>query len=182
MEELEEGAIHDAQSVYTQYPDPGRDEWDTKMLPKLKAMPMRKLIGSAGCRARRCWRYERGGDRIRRIEPHCSGPQPVNLEVMTIEGRTLFWRATEKDLLAEAKRFPRRGDRHYEVAPVSGWRTRGEHVLAELVGTSDPYYIRFVEFDNGRLDRFWENVDSGIAIIEAVYDDLQKSRLRSFRE
>jgi hypothetical protein len=36
LEEVEAGLIHSAQNVYTEYPDPKRDEWETKILPALK--------------------------------------------------------------------------------------------------------------------------------------------------
>jgi len=33
LEEIEAGMIHSPESVYTEYPDPHRDEWETKILP-----------------------------------------------------------------------------------------------------------------------------------------------------
>src|SRR5450755_1935086 len=33
LEEIEAGVIHSPESVYTEYPDPSRDEWQTKTLP-----------------------------------------------------------------------------------------------------------------------------------------------------
>ena len=36
LEEMESGLIHSAQIVYTEYPDPRRDEWETKVLPALR--------------------------------------------------------------------------------------------------------------------------------------------------
>jgi hypothetical protein len=44
LEEVEAGLIHAAQSVYTEYPDPKRDEWHTKSLPALKKVPRRLLM------------------------------------------------------------------------------------------------------------------------------------------
>ena len=44
LEEIESGTIHSAQSVYTEYPDPRRDEWQTKILPALRKLPVRVLI------------------------------------------------------------------------------------------------------------------------------------------
>ena len=44
QEEVEAGLIHSAQSVYTEYPDPKRDEWHTKILPVLKTTPWHLLI------------------------------------------------------------------------------------------------------------------------------------------
>ena len=48
LEEVEEGSIHDPQSVYTEYPDERRDKFATKILPKLKAMPMPELQRRTG--------------------------------------------------------------------------------------------------------------------------------------
>jgi len=39
LEEIEAGIIHSPESVYTEYPDPSRDEWETKILPVLKENP-----------------------------------------------------------------------------------------------------------------------------------------------
>lgn len=44
LEEVEEGAIHSADAVYTEYPDPQRDEWQKKILPALKKMPLSELV------------------------------------------------------------------------------------------------------------------------------------------
>ncbi len=44
LEEMESGVIHSAQSVYTEYPDPRREEWKTKILPALQNFPVRVLI------------------------------------------------------------------------------------------------------------------------------------------
>jgi hypothetical protein len=43
LEEIESGLVHSPQSVYTQYPDPRRDEWETKILPALQKLPIRVL-------------------------------------------------------------------------------------------------------------------------------------------
>jgi hypothetical protein len=44
LEEMEEGTIHSVQSVYTEYPDPRREEWPTKTLPALQKFPVRVLM------------------------------------------------------------------------------------------------------------------------------------------
>jgi hypothetical protein len=36
LEEVEAGLHHSAENVYTEYPDPRRDEWQRKILPALK--------------------------------------------------------------------------------------------------------------------------------------------------
>jgi len=43
LEEGGSGTIHAAQNVYTEYPDPRRDEWQTKILPALKKLPVSAL-------------------------------------------------------------------------------------------------------------------------------------------
>ena len=44
LEEVQEGGVADAGDVYTEYPDPRRDEWITEILPQLKALPIRELM------------------------------------------------------------------------------------------------------------------------------------------
>jgi lambda repressor-like predicted transcriptional regulator len=36
LEEVEAGLIHSGQNVYTEYPDPKRDEWEIKILPAMQ--------------------------------------------------------------------------------------------------------------------------------------------------
>jgi hypothetical protein len=44
LEEIEAGVIHSPESVYTEYPDPSRDEWQTQILPILKKIPIAALM------------------------------------------------------------------------------------------------------------------------------------------
>ena len=44
LEDVESGLIHSDQSIYTEYPDPRRDEWQTKALPVLKGIPLKSLV------------------------------------------------------------------------------------------------------------------------------------------
>ena len=44
LEEIEAGIIHSPESVYTEYPDPRRDEWESKTLPALKKLPVSALM------------------------------------------------------------------------------------------------------------------------------------------
>jgi hypothetical protein len=44
LEEVDAGLIHSEQSVYTEYPDPRRDEWQTKILPALKKVRLSDLV------------------------------------------------------------------------------------------------------------------------------------------
>jgi hypothetical protein len=48
LEEIEAGVIHSPESVYTEYPDPGRDEWETRILPILKNIPIAALVRVSG--------------------------------------------------------------------------------------------------------------------------------------
>jgi hypothetical protein len=48
LEETEAGVIHSPDSVYTEYPDPHRDEWQTKILPVLKNIPVADLMRLSG--------------------------------------------------------------------------------------------------------------------------------------
>jgi hypothetical protein len=45
LEEVEEQGVTDAGDVYTEYPNPRRDEWETKWLPLLGSIPVSKLLG-----------------------------------------------------------------------------------------------------------------------------------------
>jgi len=38
------GAVHDPESAYTEYPDPKRSEWVTKILPAIKDITLAELI------------------------------------------------------------------------------------------------------------------------------------------
>jgi hypothetical protein len=48
LEEIEAGVIHSPDRVYTEYPDPSRDEWQTRILPVLKNIPIAALMTVSG--------------------------------------------------------------------------------------------------------------------------------------
>lgn len=48
LEDVEAGLIHSERSVYTEYPDPRRDEWKMKVLPALKKMRLSFLVKNSG--------------------------------------------------------------------------------------------------------------------------------------
>lgn len=50
LEDVESGLAHSERSVYTEYPDPQRGEWQTKTLPALKKAPLALLLEN--CRGR----------------------------------------------------------------------------------------------------------------------------------
>ena len=75
LEDVNAGLVHTEQSVYTEYPDPRRDEWQTKTLPILQQIPLNFLVEScAGKLSRRAVIDLRAG----RSRPH-----PKNREMLT---------------------------------------------------------------------------------------------------
>jgi hypothetical protein len=48
LEQIEAGIIHSPESVYTEYPDPSRDEWQTRISPLLKNIPIAALMTVSG--------------------------------------------------------------------------------------------------------------------------------------
>ncbi|NYF51210.1 DNA polymerase [Tunturiibacter gelidoferens] len=48
LEDVDAGLVHSHGSVYTEYVDPSRDEWQTKILPALKQMPLPFLVSESG--------------------------------------------------------------------------------------------------------------------------------------
>jgi len=48
LEEIEAAVIHLLESVYTQYPDSKRDEWETRILLLLKKIPVKTLMKVSG--------------------------------------------------------------------------------------------------------------------------------------
>lgn len=74
LEDIESGLIHTEQNVYTEYPDPRRDAWQTKTLPALKEIPLKRLVkGCEGKLSRRALIDLRAG----RSRPH-----PKNREML----------------------------------------------------------------------------------------------------
>lgn len=48
LEEIEAGLEHDPDEVWTEYADPGPDQWSTLVLPVLKQMPASQLAEATG--------------------------------------------------------------------------------------------------------------------------------------
>ena len=48
LEEVDAGLIHSPENVYTIYTDPRRDEWQTKIMPALRKMPLPILVKISG--------------------------------------------------------------------------------------------------------------------------------------
>jgi hypothetical protein len=72
LEDVDAGLIHSDRCVYTEYPDPRRDEWQMKILPALRTVPLAVLITETGM-SRRALLDLRAG----RSRPHAR-----NLEVL----------------------------------------------------------------------------------------------------
>jgi len=64
--------VHSADDVYTEYPDPRRDEWQTVILPALKKSKLCDLVAKTGL-SRRALMDLRAG----RSRPHAK-----NLEIL----------------------------------------------------------------------------------------------------
>jgi len=76
LEEVDLGLIHSAENVYTEYPDPRRDEWTTKILPALRQAPLKRLVRECkGKLSRRTLIDLRAG----RSRPH-----PSNQVILTV--------------------------------------------------------------------------------------------------
>jgi hypothetical protein len=44
LEAVDAGLVHSAENIYTEYVDQSRDEWQTKILPILKRLPLSFLV------------------------------------------------------------------------------------------------------------------------------------------
>jgi hypothetical protein len=72
LEAVDAGLIHSDKSIYTEYVDKNRDEWQTKVLPALKRLPLSRLISESGLsrralldiRAGRSRPHPKNGDRL----------------------------------------------------------------------------------------------------------------------
>lgn len=65
LEEVESGLIHSEENVYTEYPDPRRGEWQTKIVPALRKISLAKLQAETGL-SRRMLIKARAG----KVTPH----------------------------------------------------------------------------------------------------------------
>lgn len=63
LEEVEAGLIHSPENVYTEYPDPRRDEWETKIRPILQRPGILKLLQKETSLSRRTLIDTRTGKR-----------------------------------------------------------------------------------------------------------------------
>jgi hypothetical protein len=65
LEDVESGLAHSEQNVYTEYPDPSRDEWQMKTVPALRKMVLTVLEKETGL-SRRMLIKARSG----KVRPH----------------------------------------------------------------------------------------------------------------
>jgi hypothetical protein len=65
LEEVDAGLIHTEQGVYTEYPDPARDEWESVILPALQKLPLPILVKES-CLTERALQKIRAGRRPNR--------------------------------------------------------------------------------------------------------------------
>jgi hypothetical protein len=66
LEEVDAGIIHSAENIYTEYTDPRRDEWETKIRPALKNIPLSVLMKETALSRRMLIKARTG-----RARPHC---------------------------------------------------------------------------------------------------------------
>lgn len=90
LEEIESGLIHSPENVYTEYPDPQRDEWQTKIVPALKNIPLSRLEKLSGM-SRRALIYARVG----RMRPHSKRQEALKMIVDQVQ-KTMLDPETEE--------------------------------------------------------------------------------------
>ncbi|MGB6484864.1 MAG: hypothetical protein WBE86_15365 [Candidatus Acidiferrales bacterium] len=66
IEKVESGLVHSETDVYTEYVDPRRDEWTTKILPQLKKVSLNKLVELSGMSPSQLKELRAGRSRPRR--------------------------------------------------------------------------------------------------------------------
>lgn len=79
LEDVEAGLIHTAESVYTEYCDPKRNEWVTRVLPGLKKAPLAGLIKETGL-SRRALLDLRAG----RARPHLKNHKQIAAALLAL--------------------------------------------------------------------------------------------------
>ena len=81
LEDVEAGMIHSAVSVYTEYCDPDRSEWQTKIMPALKCTPLALLVRKTGL-SRRMLIYARKG----KFRPHAKHQDLITSVLKKLQG------------------------------------------------------------------------------------------------
>jgi len=80
LEEVESGLIHSEQSVYTEYPDLRRGEWQVKTLPALKEASLSRLVKMSGL----------SRSALKEIRAGRSRPHPKNQELLASIAKELL--------------------------------------------------------------------------------------------
>ena len=65
LEEVDAGMEHSLENVYTVYSDPKRDSWERFIRPKLKTIPLSRLISETGLSERMLQKARQG-----HVRPH----------------------------------------------------------------------------------------------------------------
>jgi hypothetical protein len=63
LEETDAGLVHSGADAYTEFVDPNRDEWETKIRPALKQVPLSKLCAETGLSRRTLIKWRTGKSR-----------------------------------------------------------------------------------------------------------------------
>ncbi len=79
IEEVASALVHSAQEVYAEYPDPRRDDWETKIRPALNRVEPERIAKMTGLSLRTLIICANGGRRR---------PHPKNQEWIAAEGAT----------------------------------------------------------------------------------------------
>ena len=79
LDDAEAGLLHSEDKVYTEYPDPQHDEWETQVLPVLKVTPANDILKIAPTLSRRMLMYTKAGKR-----PHRRNQQLIVVALKTL--------------------------------------------------------------------------------------------------
>jgi hypothetical protein len=82
LEDVDAGLIHCDKNIYTEYIDQSRDEWQTKILPALKRLPLSRLISESGL-SRRALLDIRAG----RSRPHANNRERLTTIARDYDGK-----------------------------------------------------------------------------------------------
>lgn len=63
LEEVDAGLVHSAENIYTSYPDPRRDHWERVIRPKLKNIPLSRMMEETGLSRRMLIKARKGDAR-----------------------------------------------------------------------------------------------------------------------
>jgi hypothetical protein len=98
LEDVDAGLIHSEKNAYTEYVDPKRDEWTTKIKSALKKAKLSVLVKECGKRLSRSKLIEL---LARRSRPHC---KTIDLLVPILKGLSLFRIADLREQLLVSQR------------------------------------------------------------------------------